>query len=85
MKCEEASEEPSTVSTEKILKLECNITKETNYMHTGILDVCFSSINTSIMLTFHYYSRSIKELRKLLPPLEGRQSIPDDRGCLAFL
>jgi len=38
MKCEEAPEEPSTVSTEKILKLECNITKETNYMHTGILD-----------------------------------------------
>lgn len=40
MKCEEAPEEPATVTTEKILKLECNITKDTNYMHTGILDVC---------------------------------------------
>jgi len=38
MKCDEAPEEPSTVSMEKILKLECNITKETNYMHSGILD-----------------------------------------------
>jgi hypothetical protein len=40
LKCDEAPEEPSTVTIEKVLKIECNISATTNYMHTGIKDVC---------------------------------------------
>lgn len=40
LKCDEAPEEPSTVTVEKVLKIECNISATTNYMHTGIKDVC---------------------------------------------
>ncbi|OBZ74933.1 Ubiquitin carboxyl-terminal hydrolase 6 [Grifola frondosa] len=36
--CDEAPEEPPTVSTEKVLKIECNISITTNYMHQGIKD-----------------------------------------------
>ena len=39
LKCDEAPDEASTVSFEKILKIECNITINTNFMHTGIMDV----------------------------------------------
>ncbi|KAH7913651.1 hypothetical protein BJ138DRAFT_1058705 [Hygrophoropsis aurantiaca] len=38
LKCEEAPEESATVTFEKVLKIECNITIATNYMHTGIMD-----------------------------------------------
>ncbi|KAG9310870.1 hypothetical protein JVU11DRAFT_8725 [Chiua virens] len=40
---DEAPEEPSAVTTERVLKIECNITISTNYMHTGIMDVSISS------------------------------------------
>ena len=39
LKCDESPEEPSTVTVERVLKIECNITISTNYMHTGIMDV----------------------------------------------
>lgn len=42
LKCDEAPEEPSTVTVERVLKVECNITISTNYMHTGIMDVSLS-------------------------------------------
>jgi ubiquitin carboxyl-terminal hydrolase 14 len=38
LKCDESPEEPSTVTIERVLKIECNITISTNYMHTGIMD-----------------------------------------------
>ncbi|KAL5479043.1 UBP6 [Sanghuangporus weigelae] len=38
LKCDEAPEEEPTISFEKVLKLECNISTTTNYMHTGIMD-----------------------------------------------
>ncbi|EMD31068.1 hypothetical protein CERSUDRAFT_120121 [Gelatoporia subvermispora B] len=38
LKCDEAPDEPPTSTVEKILKLSCNITINTNYMLTGILD-----------------------------------------------
>ncbi|KAL5520259.1 hypothetical protein ACEPAG_9472 [Sanghuangporus baumii] len=38
LKCDEASGEEPTISFEKVLKLECNISTTTNYMHTGIMD-----------------------------------------------
>ena len=38
LKCDEAPEEEASVSSEKILKVACNITINTNYMHTGIMD-----------------------------------------------
>ncbi|KAA1474156.1 cysteine proteinase [Dentipellis sp. KUC8613] len=38
LKCDEAPDEPATVSTENVLKLECNINATTNYMASGIMD-----------------------------------------------
>ncbi|CAL1698264.1 unnamed protein product [Somion occarium] len=38
LKCDEAPEEPPSVTTEKVLKVDCNITISTNYMLSGILD-----------------------------------------------
>ncbi|KIK57595.1 hypothetical protein GYMLUDRAFT_46157 [Collybiopsis luxurians FD-317 M1] len=40
----EAPEEPPTVTIEKILKIECNITGQTNYMHAGILGSLTSTL-----------------------------------------
>lgn len=37
--CDEAPEEPSSMAKEKIMKLQCNISGTTNYVHTGIKDV----------------------------------------------
>lgn len=39
LKCTEAPEEPASIASEKILKVECNITITTNYMQNGILNV----------------------------------------------
>lgn len=39
LKCDEAPEEPPTVVTEKVLKIECNISITTNFMASGIKDV----------------------------------------------
>ncbi|KAJ8592221.1 cysteine proteinase [Rhizopogon salebrosus TDB-379] len=44
LKCDEALEEPSTVAIEKVLKIECNISGTTNYMHTGIMDALNSQL-----------------------------------------
>ncbi|KAK7688677.1 hypothetical protein QCA50_008215 [Cerrena zonata] len=38
LKCDEAPEEPPTITTEKVLKIECNISITTNYMLSGIMD-----------------------------------------------
>lgn len=45
LKCDEAPEEPSTVTVEKVLKIECNISATTNYMHTGIKDAMNSQLD----------------------------------------
>lgn len=37
LKCDEAPDEPPTTTKEKILKLQCNIDSNTNYMHAGIM------------------------------------------------
>jgi ubiquitin carboxyl-terminal hydrolase 14 len=37
--CDEAPEEPASISTEQVLKIECNINISTNYMVTGIMNV----------------------------------------------
>ncbi|KAG8984456.1 deubiquitinating enzyme [Tulasnella sp. JGI-2019a] len=36
--CDDAPGEPPSVTREKIMKLQCNISMSTNYMHTGIKD-----------------------------------------------
>lgn len=38
LKCDEAENEPATVSTEAVLKIECNISPSTTYMQSGIMD-----------------------------------------------
>ncbi|KAF8836234.1 cysteine proteinase [Paxillus ammoniavirescens] len=44
LKCDESSEEPPTVTFERVLKLECNISVSTSYMHTGILEALNSHL-----------------------------------------
>ena len=39
LKCDEAPEETPSVNVERILKVECNININTNYMHNGIMNV----------------------------------------------
>ena len=39
LRCDEAPDEPPSVSFEKVLKIECNISITTNYMLQGIKDV----------------------------------------------
>lgn len=39
LKCAEAPDEPPSTTIERVLKLECNITVNTNFMHGGILNV----------------------------------------------
>ena len=39
LRCDEAPEEPATVSTENALKVECHISIQTNFMHSGIKEV----------------------------------------------
>ncbi|KAE9403389.1 cysteine proteinase [Gymnopus androsaceus JB14] len=41
----EAPNEPPTVSNEKIMKIECNINAQTNYMHSGIMAALTSVIS----------------------------------------
>ncbi|KAF8889053.1 hypothetical protein BD779DRAFT_1521718 [Infundibulicybe gibba] len=38
LKCDESDDEPSTISTENVLKIECNINITTNFMLNGILE-----------------------------------------------
>jgi ubiquitin carboxyl-terminal hydrolase 14 len=37
LKCDEAADEPVSISTQNVLKIECNIDVSTNYMLTGIM------------------------------------------------
>jgi len=39
LRCDEAPEEPVSVSSEQVLKIECNISITTNFMLTGIMNV----------------------------------------------
>lgn len=39
LKCEEAPDELPTTMKEKITKIACNISKDTNFMHSGIMSV----------------------------------------------
>lgn len=39
LKCDEAPEEPATASTENVLKVECHISSQTGFMHSGIKEV----------------------------------------------
>ncbi|KAF9261991.1 cysteine proteinase [Marasmius fiardii PR-910] len=41
----EAPDETPTVATEKIMKIECNITGQTNYMHSGIIGALNSTLS----------------------------------------
>ncbi|KIK95193.1 hypothetical protein PAXRUDRAFT_779329 [Paxillus rubicundulus Ve08.2h10] len=44
LKCDESPEEPPTITSERVLKLVCNISISTNYMHTGILETLNSHL-----------------------------------------
>ena len=52
--CDEAPEEPATVSTEQVLKIECNISITTNFMLTGIMNVRSASFFPGFPLPFYY-------------------------------
>lgn len=68
LKCDEAPEEPSTVSTEKVLKIECNISITTNFMLSGIMDVRSASLLFFLFLFMLNESHRRPDFR----PLMGR-------------
>lgn len=82
LKCDEAPEEPSTVTVEKVLKIECNISATTNYMHTGIKDVCsFLCLGWSLLT--HMQAMN-SQLEKNSPSL-GRQAVYSQTSRLSRL
>ena len=53
LKCDEAADEPESVSFEKTLKVSCNISNAVNYMQQGIMEVrCFSVKWRTILTTY---------------------------------
>ncbi|KAG6867724.1 hypothetical protein C0993_011945 [Termitomyces sp. T159_Od127] len=46
--CDEAPEEPASVTTENVLKIECNINITTNFMLTGIMNARRSSLDQKV-------------------------------------
>ncbi|KAG9078282.1 deubiquitinating enzyme [Ceratobasidium sp. UAMH 11750] len=56
LKSIEDPEEPEKVTTEGMLKINCNITASTNYMHTGIKDV--SVVHRGFIYFFAYHAFS---------------------------
>ena len=51
LRCDEAPDELPVISTEKVLKIECNITINTNFMLTGIMNV-----RVDVSLDFYFSS-----------------------------
>lgn len=49
LKCDEAPEEVPSITIEKVLKVECNITVSTNYMQNGIMNVSYLFVDVVYM------------------------------------
>ena len=82
--CDEAPEEPASVSTEQVLKIECNISITTNFMLTGIMNVRSTSFFSSwLPLTILLQSLDTK-VEKNSPTL-GRQAIYSQKSRLTRL
>jgi ubiquitin carboxyl-terminal hydrolase 14 len=80
--CDEAPEEPASVTTEQVLKIECNISITTNFMLTGIMNVRSTSF-FCLLLTVLLQSLDTK-VEKNSPSL-GRQSIYSQKSRLTRL
>ncbi|KIO05881.1 hypothetical protein M404DRAFT_15289 [Pisolithus tinctorius Marx 270] len=65
LKCDEDENEPPTVSTERVLKIECNISNTTNYMHTGIMDALNQKVekNSSSLMRAAMYTQTSRMSR----------------------
>ncbi|KAI6037941.1 hypothetical protein EDC04DRAFT_3026642 [Pisolithus marmoratus] len=65
LKCDEDENEPPTVSTERVLKIECNISNTTNYMHTGIMDALNQKVekNSPLLMREAIYSQTSRMSR----------------------
>jgi len=62
MKCDEAEDEPASVSTESFLQLSCFIETETRYMHSGLISKLTEKItkNSSTLNRDAVYTKSSK-------------------------
>ncbi|KAI0339115.1 cysteine proteinase [Trametopsis cervina] len=69
LKCDdpEAADEPPSISSEKVLKIECNISITTNYMHTGIMDALDSKIDKNSPLLGREATYTAKSRLERLP------------------
>lgn len=65
LSCDEAPEEPPSITHENILKIECNINISTNYMLTGIM-------NVRIYLLIYNYTHTITPSQALDQKVEKR-------------
>jgi hypothetical protein len=90
--CDEAPEEPKNVKTDKVLKLDCNININTNYMLTGIKDVSAGSSGPSssgslvakpgVFFSCRLRRALIRRSKRLRPRSEGRRFIPSESPLL---
>ena len=51
LSCDEAADEPKGISSEQVLKIECNISITTNFMLTGIMSASNNAIYC-ILITY---------------------------------
>lgn len=65
LKCDEDENEPPTISTERVLKIECNISNTTNYMLSGIMDALNQKVekNSSFLMREAIYSQTSRMSR----------------------
>ena len=81
----EAPDEPPTVSEENVLKVECNITSTTNFMLSGIMEVC---LPPSPNCSWSQISFSMQALNQPLikhSPTLGREATYNSRSRLSRL
>ena len=82
LKCDEAADEEPSITTEKVLKIECNININTNYMHTGIMDVSLALVFIGVPRADVSCKALDQKIEKQSPSL-GRQSVYTQQSRLS--
>ncbi|KAH7928034.1 cysteine proteinase [Leucogyrophana mollusca] len=85
LKCEEAPDEPAAVTLEKVLKIECNITITTNYMHTGIMDVGLYTLDRYYVTDGHHIGQALNQKVEKNSPSLGREAVYNQTSRLSRL
>ncbi|KAG5338160.1 hypothetical protein C0989_008146, partial [Termitomyces sp. Mn162] len=82
--CDEAPEEQSSVTTENVLKIECNISISTNFMLTGIMNACRSTQSYCPPCS-HLFLQSLDQKVEKRSPSLGRDAVYSQKSRLTRL